>query len=104
MASELLEFEEDDDNHGDNNTPMTPTGGFQNSAEIDVSAVKVGKKRLYDNRGDTPNNMQAQNKSKINGIAAVNTINNTFDSDKKNIEQSRAEHNIILKVAEDIKA
>jgi hypothetical protein len=42
MASELLEFEEDDDNHGDNNNPMTPTGGFQNSAEIDVSAIKVG--------------------------------------------------------------
>ena len=48
--------------------------------------------------------MQVQNKSKINGIGAGNTINNTFDSDKKNIEQSRAEHNIILKVAEDIKA
>jgi hypothetical protein len=28
MASELLEFEEDDDNHGDMNTPLTPTGGF----------------------------------------------------------------------------
>ncbi len=42
MASELLEFEEDDDNHGDMNTPLTPTGGFQNSADIDVSTTKVG--------------------------------------------------------------
>ena len=42
MASELLEFEEDDDNHGDANAPLTPTGGFQNSAEIDVSNIKVG--------------------------------------------------------------
>jgi hypothetical protein len=33
-----------------------------------------------------------------------NASNNTLDRDKKNIEQSRGEHNIILKVAEDINA
>ena len=37
MASELLEFEEDDDHPGETNTPLSPTGGFQNSAEIDTS-------------------------------------------------------------------
>ncbi len=42
IASELLEFEEDDDNHGDANTSLTPTCGFQNSAEIDISTIKVG--------------------------------------------------------------
>lgn len=53
MASELLEFEEEEDHHGGGvNAPITPRSGFQTTGEIESSLV--GSKRLFDSRNDTP--------------------------------------------------
>lgn len=80
MASELLEFEEDDDNHGGVNTP---SGGLQTPAEIETSQTKVGSKRLFDSRSETPilqqNIMQGAIKSKLSvfgGSANATTCEN----------------------------
>lgn len=77
MASELLEFEEDDDNQGGANTP--PSGGLRTPAEIETSQTKVGTKRLFDSRSETPilqqNIMQGGNKSKMSNIGGSGNCN-----------------------------